>query len=61
MLGLILFLGGVSSEGKIKDAGQAVLFLRAVDFFSFSVSWGVNLNPVSVSKFCRCYCQHRWW
>ena len=49
---LTLFLGGFSSEDKTKDVGQAALFLSAVDFLPFSVSWGVRLNPVSkLSKF----------
>ena len=50
VLGLILFLGGFSSEDKAKDVGCAALFLSAVDFFSFSVSWGVRLNLVSKSS-----------
>ena len=52
VLGLILFLGGFSSEDKTRDLGHAALFLNAVDFFSLSVSCGVRLNPVSkLSKF----------
>ena len=52
VLGLILFLGGFSSEGKTKDVGRVALLLSALDFFSLSVSWGVGLNPVSkLSKF----------
>ena len=52
VLGLILFLGGFSSEDKTKDVGHAALFLSAADFFSLSVSWGVRLNPFSkLSKF----------
>ena len=47
MLGLILFLGGCSSEGKTKKAGQVVFFLKTGDLFHISVSWGVELNPVS--------------
>ena len=50
VLGLILFLGGFSSEDKTKDVARAALFLSAVDFFSLSVSWGVRLNPVSKSS-----------
>ena len=50
VLGLILFLGGFSSEDETKDVGHAALFLSAVDFFSLSVSWGVKLNPVSKSS-----------
>ena len=40
VLGLILFLDGFTSEGNTKDVGCVVLFLSAVEFFSFSVSWG---------------------
>ena len=53
VLGLILFLGGFSSEDKTKDKGCAALFLGAVNFFSpyyYYVSWGVRLNPVSKSS-----------
>ena len=46
MLGLILFLGGCSSEGKTKEAGWVVFFLRTGDFFHISVSQGVELNSV---------------
>ena len=42
--GLILFLGGFSSEDKTKGVGLAALFLCAVDFFSLSVSWRVKLS-----------------
>ena len=52
MVGLTLFLGGFSSEGKTKDVCRAAPFLSAVDFSFLSVSWGVRLNPVSkLSKF----------
>ena len=52
VVGLVLFLGGFSSEDKTNDVGQAALFLSTVGFFSLSVSWGVRLNPVSkLSKF----------
>ena len=43
VLDLILFLGGCSSNGKVRDLGQAVLF----DFFSPTVSWGVRFSVVS--------------
>ena len=46
VLGLILFLGGCSSNGKVRDLGQAVLFLSAVDFFSHCVM-GVRFSVVS--------------
>ena len=52
VLGLILFLGGLSSECRTKDVGPDALFLIAVYFFSLSVSWGVGLSPVQeLSKF----------
>ena len=46
MLGLILFLGGYSSQGKTKDAGRVAFFLKTGDFFHISVSRGVELNSV---------------
>ena len=48
VLGLVLFLGGCSPDGKVRDAWWAALFLRAVDFFSLRVVWGVGFNPISV-------------
>ena len=60
MLDLILFLGGFPSEGKTKEAGRVVFFLKTGDLFHISVSQGVELNSVLVIQFCRCYCQHRW-
>ena len=47
MLGLFLFLSGCPSEGKTKEAGWAVFFLKTGDLFHISVSWGVELNSVS--------------
>ena len=46
MVGLILFLGGCSSVGKTKEAGQVAFFLKTGEFFHFSVSGGVALNSV---------------
>ena len=52
VVGLALFLGGCSLGGKTKEVGWVAFFLRTGDFFHFSVSWGVRLNPVSkLSKF----------
>ena len=45
MFDLILF-GRCSSKGKIRDVGWAALFLSAVDFFSLTVSWGLDLDPI---------------
>ena len=47
VLDLILFLGGCSSDGKVRDLGWAALFLSAVEFFSLTVSWGVGFSVVS--------------
>ena len=46
VLDLILYLGGCSSNGKVRDLGWAVLFPSAVDFFSLTVSWGVRFSVV---------------
>ena len=46
MVGLILFLGGCSSRGKTKEAGQVACFLKTGESLHFSVSWGVALNSV---------------
>ena len=60
MLGLILFLGGCSSEGKTKEAGWVAFSLKTGDLFHISVSLGVELNTVlKLIQFCRCHCQHR--
>ena len=48
MLDLVLFLGGCSSDSKVRDVGWAALFLSAVDFFSDTVASGVEFNPTSV-------------
>ena len=50
VLDLILFFGGCSSNGKVRDLGQAALFLSAVDFFSLTVSWGVRFSVVSIES-----------
>ena len=42
------FFGRCSSDGKIRDVGWATLFLSAVDSLSLIVSWGVELDPISV-------------
>ena len=47
VLDQILFLGRCSSNGKVRDVGWAALFLSAVDFFSLTVAWGVEFNPIS--------------
>ena len=47
VLGLIFFLGGCSSDGKVRDLGWAALFLSAVEFFSLTVSLGVRFSEVS--------------
>ena len=47
VLGLILFLDRCSSDGKVRDVGQAAFFLSTVDFFSLTVSWGVELSVVT--------------
>ena len=47
VLGLILFLGGCSSDGKVRDLEWAALFLSAVDFFSLTVSWRLRFSVVS--------------
>ena len=46
VLDLILFLGRCFSDGKVRDLGQAALFLSAVVFFSLTVSWGVRFSVV---------------
>ena len=47
VLGLILFLGRCSANGKVRDLEQAALFLSAVEF-SLTVSWGgVRFSVVS--------------
>ena len=43
MLDLILFLGECSSNGKVRDLGQAALFLSAVDFFFSHCVMGVKI------------------
>ena len=48
MLDLILFLGGFSSDCKGSNVGQAALLLDALDFFSLTVTWGVEFCPLSV-------------
>ena len=48
VLDLILFLGGCSSNGKVRDVGWATLFLSAIDFFSLTGSWGIEFVPISV-------------
>ena len=48
MLDLILFLGRCSSNDKVRDVGWAALFLSAFDFFTLTVSWGVELDPILV-------------
>ena len=49
VLDLILFLGGCSSNGKVRDLGWAALFLSAVVFFSLSLchGGGVRFSVVS--------------
>ena len=37
-----------SSNGKVRDVGQTALFLSAFDFFSLTVSLGVELDPIPV-------------
>ena len=41
VLCLILFLGGFSPEGKIKDVGLVTPFLNVFEFLSLFMSWGV--------------------
>ena len=48
MVDLVLFLGGCSSDGKVRHVEQATLFLGAVDFFSLIVAWGVEFDSISV-------------
>ena len=47
VLDLILFLGRCSSDDMARDLGLSALFLSAVDFFSLTVSWWVELLVVS--------------
>ena len=47
VLDLILFLDRCSSDDMVRDLGWAALFLSAIDFFSLTVSWGVELSVVS--------------
>ena len=48
VLDLILFLGGCSANGKGRDVGQAALLLDTSGFFSFTVTWAVEFDLVSV-------------
>ena len=43
---LILFLGRCSSNGKERDIGWAALLLDAFGFFSLTVTWRVEFDPI---------------
>ena len=60
MVGLILFLGGVLPEVKLRKQGGLTFSLKLVSSSIFLCHGGSNKLSPKVVQSCRCCCQHRW-